>query len=358
MFSLFRDPQGEVQGPFSSTEMTEWFNSGYFTMALSVRRGCDERFVQLGELTKMWGRLPFLAGPTVPPMKATDVHPMVAEQEKLQMIQQHLLQQQLFQQQMMQQQHLMRQQAVIAKLSQMDGWSTLSPLQQQQIVSQHMAGMGPLIGGDPLYQQLRLQMEAQTKLQADMLMQRKDPVHSLMSQLQPSQQSKMHEPVLAEAKHDPIQALVQQLLGQSKPAAPVAPVAPVVAKPAEKPLDPIQSLLQQAQWGAGPAGGAAAPGAPGFHGMTPGSGLVPWPPHPMGFGAPSSLFPAVPGGGEAPVTSVWDLENAKVEEAKRQQLEQQQLAELQRREAEEEEKRLKEEEERRLRERELQVSLT
>lgn len=344
-----------MQGPFSSSEMAEWFNSGYFTMALSVRRGCDERFVQLGELTKLWGRLPFLAGPPVPPMKASDVHPMVAEQEKLQMIQQHIIQQQLFQQQMMQQQHMLRQQAVVAKLSQMDGWSALSPIQQQQIVGQHVAGMGPLIGADPLYQQLRLQMEAQSKLQADLMMQRKEPVHSLVSQPQ-------HEPVVPEpAKHDPIQALVQQLLGQTKQAAP-APVpaptpapAPVVAKPAEKPqLDPIQSLLQQAQWGAG-TGPGAAPGAPGFHGMTPGSGLVPWPPHPMGFGAPGPLFPPV--AAEAPVTSVWDLESAKVEEAKRQQLEQQQqqLAELQRREAEEEEKRLKDEEERRLRERQMQV---
>lgn len=333
--------------------MAEWFNSGYFTMALSVRRACDERYVQLGELTKMWGRLPFLSGPTVPPMKSSDVHPMVAEQEKLQMIQQHLLQQQLFQQQMMQQQHMLRQQAVVAKLSQMEGWSTLSPLQQQQIVNQHMASMGPLLGGDPLYQQLRLQMEAQAKLQADLIMQRKDPVHSLMSQLQQSQQPKLHEPVLPEpVKQDPIQALVQ-LLGQSKQ----SPPAPV-AKP-EKTLDPIQSLLQQAQWGAGPNPNAApvepqVPSiAPGFHGMTPGSGLVPWPPH-MGFGAPASHFPAVPG--DAPVTPVWDLENAKVEEAKRQQMEQQLHLELQRREAQEEAKRLKEEEEeRRQRERELQV---
>ena len=84
---IFRDPQGDVQGPFAAAEMTEWFNSGYFTMALSVRRACDERYVQLGELTKMWGRLPFLSGsggtPHHPPLKAADIHPMVAEQEKV-----------------------------------------------------------------------------------------------------------------------------------------------------------------------------------------------------------------------------------------------------------------------------------
>ena len=142
-------------------------------MALSVRRACDERYVQLGELTKLWGRLPFVAGPTIPPMKSSDVNPIVAEQEKIQMIQQQLIQQQLFQQQMMQQQHILRQQTVISKLSQMEGWNKLLPVQQQQIVNQHMANMPPhsnnLPGNDPLLQQLRIQMEAQAKLQAELI---------------------------------------------------------------------------------------------------------------------------------------------------------------------------------------------
>ena len=36
-------------GPFTSSEMAEWFSAGYFTMNLQVRRGCDEKFSPLGK---------------------------------------------------------------------------------------------------------------------------------------------------------------------------------------------------------------------------------------------------------------------------------------------------------------------
>ena len=358
--------------------MAEWFNSGYFTMALSVRRACDERFVQLGELTKLWGvRLPFLAGHNMPPLKSTDVNPMVAEQEKIHMIQQQLIQQQLFQQQLMQQQQLMmRQQSIVSKLSQMDGWNTLSPVQQQQIVNQHM--MPPhatgIVGSDPLLQQLRIQMEAQAKLQAEIL-HRKDSVQSMVNMQQPQPQPQPPQPQqhpkapesvlepVAQMKQDPIQAFVQQLLGQPKgPNLSKSPQLP--SKPVE--LDPIQSLLQQAQWNAAQSGGPnvgnnvdshTAHIAPGFHGMPPGPGLVPWPPHTLALGmgglpmAPA-MYSHAP---TEPPTSVWDLENAaNAEENKRMMEQQQQMAEMRRRE--EEEKRMMEEEERKRREREMQVT--
>lgn len=55
---FYRDPQGEVQGPFLSSEMAEWFSAGYFTMNLLVKRGCDERFQPLGECTyKMYTKV-------------------------------------------------------------------------------------------------------------------------------------------------------------------------------------------------------------------------------------------------------------------------------------------------------------
>lgn len=63
----------------------------------------------------------------------------------------------------------------------MDGWNTLSPIQQQQMVNQDMANI-PILG-DPLLQQLQLKMEARAKLQAEMLLQRKDHVHSLVNHL-------------------------------------------------------------------------------------------------------------------------------------------------------------------------------
>lgn len=48
--------------------MAEWFQAGYFSMALLVKRGCDEGFQPLGEVIKMWGRVPFAPGPSPPPL--------------------------------------------------------------------------------------------------------------------------------------------------------------------------------------------------------------------------------------------------------------------------------------------------
>lgn len=56
------------QGPFTTQEMAEWFQAGYFSMALLVKRGCDEGFQPLGEVIKMWGRVPFAPGPSPPPL--------------------------------------------------------------------------------------------------------------------------------------------------------------------------------------------------------------------------------------------------------------------------------------------------
>lgn len=49
--------------------MTEWFQAGYFTMSLLVKRGCDEIFQALGEIMKIWGRVPFTPGPAPPPLQ-------------------------------------------------------------------------------------------------------------------------------------------------------------------------------------------------------------------------------------------------------------------------------------------------
>ena len=57
---FYRDPQGTVQGPFSSNEMYDWFVNGYFNIDLLVRRGCDTSFKKLGDLYQACGRVPFL----------------------------------------------------------------------------------------------------------------------------------------------------------------------------------------------------------------------------------------------------------------------------------------------------------
>ncbi|XP_023646239.1 GRB10-interacting GYF protein 1 isoform X3 [Paramormyrops kingsleyae] len=65
---FYKDPQGEIQGPFTPQEMSEWFQVGYFSMTLLVKRGCDEGFQPLGDVIKMWGRVPFAPGPSPPPL--------------------------------------------------------------------------------------------------------------------------------------------------------------------------------------------------------------------------------------------------------------------------------------------------
>ncbi|XP_003745448.1 GRB10-interacting GYF protein 2 [Galendromus occidentalis] len=57
----YKDPQGIIQGPFSSTDMLEWSTQGYFHDSLECRRACDSVFNPLGALKKVWnGRLPFV----------------------------------------------------------------------------------------------------------------------------------------------------------------------------------------------------------------------------------------------------------------------------------------------------------
>ncbi|XP_076361574.1 uncharacterized protein LOC143252777 [Tachypleus tridentatus] len=150
---FYRDPQGRIQGPFTSPEMLEWFRMGYFSMALMVRRGCDERFAQLGELIKSWNRVPFSSGPNPPPLRAGPpltipltipmtttlpqggVHPLITQptdqEQKLRLLQTQLLQHQL--QQSVLQSHL------ITQLKQREDFNNLNPQQQQILVQQLLA---------------------------------------------------------------------------------------------------------------------------------------------------------------------------------------------------------------------------
>ncbi|XP_053163952.1 GRB10-interacting GYF protein 2 isoform X2 [Hemicordylus capensis] len=119
----YKDPQGEIQGPFSNQEMTEWFQAGYFTMSLLVKRACDESFQPLGDIMKMWGRVPFTPGPAPPP------HIGDLEQERL------TRQQELTA--MYQMQHLQYQQFLIqsqyAQVLAQQQKAALSSQQQQQL---------------------------------------------------------------------------------------------------------------------------------------------------------------------------------------------------------------------------------
>ncbi|XP_070584206.1 GRB10-interacting GYF protein 1 isoform X4 [Erythrolamprus reginae] len=79
---FYKDPQGEIQGPFATQEMAEWFQAGYFAMSLLVKRGCDEGFQPLGEVIKMWGRVPFAPGPSPPPLLLSKASPSISKRSR------------------------------------------------------------------------------------------------------------------------------------------------------------------------------------------------------------------------------------------------------------------------------------
>ncbi|XP_059200839.1 GRB10-interacting GYF protein 2 isoform X2 [Centropristis striata] len=140
---FYKDPQGEIQGPFSNQEMAEWFQAGYFTMSLLVKRGCDEVFQALGEIMKIWGRVPFTPGPAPPPLQGD------GDQERLKR-QQELTALNLYQLQQLQYQYLLRQQYAQALAQQKAAALSSAPLQQQQ---QHQQQINLLL---QQYQALKL----------------------------------------------------------------------------------------------------------------------------------------------------------------------------------------------------------
>ncbi|KAG8515588.1 LOW QUALITY PROTEIN: GRB10-interacting GYF protein 2, partial [Galemys pyrenaicus] len=119
----YKDPQGEIQGPFNNQEMAEWFQAGYFTMSLLVKRACDESFQPLGDIMKMWGRVPFSPGPAPPPhMGELDQERLTRQQELTALYQMQHLQ---YQQYLIQQQYAQ----VLAQQQK----AALSSQQQQQL---------------------------------------------------------------------------------------------------------------------------------------------------------------------------------------------------------------------------------
>uniref|UniRef100_A0A7M4EM43 GRB10 interacting GYF protein 2 n=1 Tax=Crocodylus porosus TaxID=8502 RepID=A0A7M4EM43_CROPO len=119
----YKDPQGEIQGPFSNQEMAEWFQAGYFTMSLLVKRACDESFQPLGDIMKMWGRVPFTPGPAPPPQMGELDQERLTRQQELSA---------LYQMQHLQYQHLLIQQQYAQVLAQQQK-AALSSQQQQQL---------------------------------------------------------------------------------------------------------------------------------------------------------------------------------------------------------------------------------
>jgi len=78
----YRDPQGEVQGPFPPQQMSEWLNAGYFSKSLNVRRANEATFQPLGKLFERYGSGLFCS-PMIHPMVQEQINQQLLEQEKL-----------------------------------------------------------------------------------------------------------------------------------------------------------------------------------------------------------------------------------------------------------------------------------
>jgi hypothetical protein len=52
---FYRDPQGNIQGPFTGADMHEWYKAGFFTAQLLVKRESDPDFQPLGLLVQILG---------------------------------------------------------------------------------------------------------------------------------------------------------------------------------------------------------------------------------------------------------------------------------------------------------------
>lgn len=75
---LYRDPQGKIQGPFSSNEMFDWYANGYFTVDLLVKRIPDDKFIKLGDLIQNCNGVPFSSSP---PQQPTTAFPFSGQNE-------------------------------------------------------------------------------------------------------------------------------------------------------------------------------------------------------------------------------------------------------------------------------------
>lgn len=114
--------QGELQGPFLSTEMAEWFRAAYFNATLLVKRLCDDSFYMLGDLVQMCSGNPFQTNMHIAPLKQE-----VPVPDSNELLQYQLLQRQL----------ALRQMASMRAMGQSaEHWSGLPNMQQRDLVNQ------------------------------------------------------------------------------------------------------------------------------------------------------------------------------------------------------------------------------
>ncbi|XP_015117853.1 GIGYF family protein CG11148 isoform X2 [Diachasma alloeum] len=247
---FYRDPQGEVQGPFLANEMAEWCRAGYFTSGLLVRRPCDERYATLGDLITMCGRVPFVPGHPIPPLKRVDqqrIPPPITNPVPTGLpgsaLPKPAIDDPLFiyqQMRFIQNHHVLRQMksSAFTKLSQSEHFGTLSAVEQNQLIMQ-------CVMQDPEIRELSIN---QNPFANPLGPTSSHPVMQFFNQMQQVKtQSENHlPPTGSDHPIDEIQQLIQKIgTGQNLP----PPQSTINAPPAQPPQEdnPIKSLLRQLQ---------------------------------------------------------------------------------------------------------------
>ncbi|ELW56475.1 PERQ amino acid-rich with GYF domain-containing protein 1 [Tupaia chinensis] len=221
---FYKDPQGEIQGPFTTQEMAEWFQAGYFSMSLLVKRGCDEGFQPLGEVIKMWGRVPFAPGPSPPPLLGN------MDQERLKK-QQELAAAALYQQLQHQQflQLVSSRQVPQCALREKAAMGDLTPPQQQQLTA-FLQQLQALKTPSCCSQfQERREVELRAKREEEER-KRREEKRRQQQQQQEEQKRRQEEEELFRRKQVRQQELLLKLLQQQQAAAAV-PVPPAPSSP-------------------------------------------------------------------------------------------------------------------------------
>ncbi|XP_022912828.1 GIGYF family protein Gyf isoform X3 [Onthophagus taurus] len=246
---FYRDPQGDLQGPFVSTEMAEWFKAGYFTLSLLVRRQCDKTFYTLGDLVRLCnGANPFLSTTRIPPLK--EVPPVkLTDQDHL--LNLHNLQVQF----------ALSQGRPYKSVPPTD-WANLTALQQRDMLTQHLMPQAQMTPVELQY----FQQSAQPPPQAA------NPLMHIINQMQ--QVNKLSGPPMTEQPNaipmqlDPLQALVQQMHSLQRIPQGATPL-PGMGLPQTIPSENLINNMT------GIHGNLPGPGMTGIPSSLPGSGVMP-----------------------------------------------------------------------------------
>ncbi|VUZ57522.1 unnamed protein product, partial [Hymenolepis diminuta] len=66
----YRDPHGNIHGPFNDGTMRAWYEAGYFKLGIEMRRECDKIFSQLSEYESRLGGNPFMNSRSLAPVES------------------------------------------------------------------------------------------------------------------------------------------------------------------------------------------------------------------------------------------------------------------------------------------------